>query len=329
MKSLTEYLSYSECDQAQQKLRRYYESNTRIQEEIEKGIILPGIVDIDSHRFLSDSDFFTAVSEYFENLSTVETNKLRERLEKELNAVNDMAIYQPPLVTTTESVSSGIYLYKGKKIDLMIFSIDKFKLKKAKQENGIKGITIQANDIGFLCLKGSGEITTYSLNQKFTDNDGVPDNLTGRCKIDNYKSGTIFFLKRGLHGLTFSKCSKSSTFIAITRKDIHMLTKPQYSVDTFELLGSVHAESLASRIQMASVTLRMLGKNDFIPIMEPFLAHKNLFIRWQAAREIFLTDPKSAFEIFQKLTKDESKVIREAAQICLKEYYGEKNAISN
>lgn len=325
MKNLANYKEFIFNAENQQELRNYYKQNTRIQQEIEREKYFRSLIKLNELLSIKSEslDFTDECAKAFKEISQSDLLKLQERLKKEIKAIKDMAIYQPPIFTTTETASSGIYIYQEENIDVMLFVLDKFNLIKHKSSKGEKGITIQSNDLEILCVSGSGKFKKYSLKEHFNDGDGPPLLFDGDVEEGEYSEGTVISIRKGRDGVTFSECKQASSFISITNKSHPMLVKPQYSVDSLKIIGTVHSEPLASRLQMASITMRMLGVENTIGMLVYLLKHDNLYVRWHIAREIFLTDAALAKPIFKNLMEDPSSQLKEAAEKCLKEFYGE------
>ncbi|GGW83912.1 HEAT repeat domain-containing protein [Alteromonas halophila] len=330
MKNLQGYKAIINDPASQRALRELYENNISLTDEVKNREFMAAFVDLDlSISQRSIGSFESICSTALDNITLQDVAAMTSRIHQEVEAVDDMTIYQPPVFTTDESATSGIYLYKGKNIEVMLFVLDKFNLKAHKQRRTKKGITIQANDLVIQCLSGSGSVSKYTLHEKFSDEHGAPEQFSGVIDTRTYSSGTIMSVRKGQDGITFATCDLPSVFISITETKHTMLVKPQYDIATSRLVGSVHADGLSSRIQMASVMLRMLNVKGTCDLLKPLLESENLYVRWQVAREIFLNDAEKAKTVFEQLTNDTSAQIREASIRCLNEFYGEKYAVNS
>lgn len=102
MKNLANYKEFIFNAENQQELRNYYKQNTRIQQEIEREKYFRSLIKMNELLSIKSEslDFTDECAKAFKEISQSDLLKLQERLKKEIKAIKDMAIYQPPIVNT-------------------------------------------------------------------------------------------------------------------------------------------------------------------------------------------------------------------------------------
>jgi|ETNvirnome_2_130_1030620.scaffolds.fasta_scaffold02414_3 hypothetical protein len=327
VKNLNKYKQVIYNESNQKKLSAYYENSCPLSGEIKQGSFLNALVELDNnYEEVGATCFHTLCKDATNLINSTELDKLKSRLDVELKSITSNPAFSSSIRASDEGAINGFILHRGKNIEVMIFTVDKFNLQLYKATKGVKGFTIHPADTVMFCLDGLGEYQKFSLCSQFDDDLGPPPFYDGNTKIGSYEPKKVINIYKGRDGFTFKSCEKPSYFLSITSLKHNMLVKPQYSVDDNRLLGVTHADNNASRIQMASFLLRMLKVDEAVDVLKPILNNNNLYIRWQIAREIYLLEPKSAKLIFLKLIDDPSAQIREAAVNCLSEFYGEEYA---
>lgn len=319
MKNLYKYRDLISDPNNMEVLISFLNEYSHFSDEVRASTLLPSLRELDKEIKKTNKNFKDIYINYVEKIKKRELHKLVSRINFEISALTKIEAFSPPLRSNHDGTTTGFMLFNGDEIEVIIFSLDKFNLKAHKLKKGVKGISIHPTDSVILCLKGSGKYKKYSLNEKFNDEVGAPEKFEGK----------VIEINKGKDGLTFSNCNTSSLFMSITHKKKTMLVKPQYCVKTNEILGVVHADNNTSRIQVASIMLRMLKVKNTTKILGTLLDSENLYIRWQAAREIFLINKEEAEEIFKEFLNDPSPQIRGAATKCLSEFYGDDYAYKN
>lgn len=329
MKNLYKYRDLISDPNNREVLISFLNEYSHFSDEVRASTLLPSLRDLDKEIKKTNKNFRYIYTHYIEKIKKNELHKLVSRINIEISSLTKIEAFSPPLRSNHDGTTTGFMLFNGDEIEVIIFSLDKFNLKAHKLKKGVKGISIHPTDSVILCLKGSGKYKKYTLNEKFNDEVGAPEKFEGKVIEREYKTGEVIEINKGKDGLTFSNCNTSSLFMSITNKKKTMLVKPQYCVKTNEILGVVHADNNTSRIQVASIILRMLKFKNTTKILPPLLDSENLYIRWQAAREIFLINKEEAEEIFKEFLNDPSPQIRDAATKCLSEFYGDDYAYKN
>ena len=173
-------------------------------------------------------------------------------------------------------------------------------------------------------VKGTGTMEKYCLDEPIDNDQSVPDMFQGGKQEFKYRPGDLISIHGGYDGVTYKSCEMNSLFLCVTPKVKSRIVRPQFDVDSGKLLACIASDSLAPRIQMVTILLREFGVNNSAEIIKPLLKHTNPYVRWHVARELFFTDKEAAKEVFEMLANDKSLVVREGAQECLKEIYGEQ-----
>lgn len=330
MKDFQNHIDSVNDPKAQQKLAKYYEANPSITATIKSAEILPWVRQIEDQLIKTQNADFLDSNWFGANKSKLmsDVNEILNRLCFETELVRDNKLYYSAIYPLSGPATKGIALYQSDTLDVSLLVVSKTELElEKKARKGVRGITILENTMHMFAVKGSGTMEKYCLEQPIDNDESVPDMFNGSKQKFQYQPGDLISIYGGYDGVTYKSCETNSLFLCVTPKVKSRIVRPQYDVDSGKLLACIASDSLAPRIQMVTILLREFDVPNSAEIIKPLLKHKNPYVRWHVARELFFTDKEKAKEVFEMLANDKSPVLREGAQECLKEIYGEETCL--
>jgi hypothetical protein len=129
------------------------------------------------------------------------------------------------------------------------------------------------------CIQGEDDIEVYELIEPFDDDCEPEQEFKGKISLLKVTKGDVIVINSKINGLTFKGEKSNIAFFTITVKKDASFSRPQYCVDSKELLGVISSNHEASRIQVASIALRNLKPEIAAESIEHLSLHPNPYVR--------------------------------------------------
>jgi len=250
-----------------------------------------------------------------------DTQALFDLFAHELELYQKHALYATPVSNFSTGALSSIYIFDGANVRLSLASILPTNLifNKTKKTTKGKGFTVIGYDTVLKFIKSKNTvIEAYEMDQNSEKIEGIPTRLSSAPQIHNLRSGDSLYLPGGQQAMTFISIDGPVTYLDLSVKHTRIPAFPQYRADTKELHGLQCASVESSRLQVMSVALKSMQKQQSVSTLEKLLEHHDYHVRWHVVREIYGISTEAAQPHLRKMAKnDASSQIREAAAIAL------------
>jgi hypothetical protein len=238
--------------------------------------------------------------------------------------------FRPPFHPVSSEIHSGLLLfnYPLLSIALGVSGADALAAKKARP-SGAASIHFTGTVSLFRYLKAGG--ATLS----FWEADPIgPDFIAGsagRCRLTErrpIRDGEEILVDGRSQSFVIEHArSDILYFQAMIRAEPAPLAV-EYDTATLDFVGASSTDEAASRVQMMASLLRLMERDDAVPLVAESLASApHFYTRWHLARELMAMDAEAAFPVLRGLAAaDPHPEVRTAAARALQTFYADELA---
>lgn len=306
------------------KLQDVYKDKMPPEKMILSGILWSWVQDIEKILLQRDGIQLEVIQNLIRKNLESSTLEFKQLIESELDGHNSNGLYMSRVHPNINEFAIGATLYTAEHLEIGISFLDEESIHTRKKTNKEKqtGFYIDASTVLLACIKGSAKLGCWTLGEPISEKN-IPQKFEGNYKEIDISAGEVYTILGAKQGITFLSVDKQAAFIIVKINKGKSSVALQFDSKSYELLATVSTDPVTSRFQVATVALRALQGGEDVELLRHYLQHNNAYVRWHSAREIYLRDSVEAKSVFKQLSKDNSPMVRESANRCLNELYGE------
>lgn len=235
--------------------------------------------------------------------------------------------FRPPLAPVSSDIAVGFILYDEPSVTLSVAvtSADALAVKKSSA-TGPRSIKFSGLGTAFHFIKSGG--ATLSLWEAPAIDRGLSGELSGKCRAAGRRKmedGDRIVLDGSRESFVIEHVEGDMVCLQAV---VHAGSAPlavEYDSRTLEYVGASSTDEAASRLQIMVGLLRVMERNDAIPVIEQLLRDSpHFYTRWQLMRELLAMDAEAALPSLRRLAEtDPHPEVRAAADQTLELFFGE------
>lgn len=235
--------------------------------------------------------------------------------------------FRPPFATIFSDIAMGFILYEEPSITLSI-AVTSADALAAKKSSAVEPGSIKFSGLktAFHFIRSGG--ATLSLWKAPLIDHGFSGDRIGTCRAvgrREMKDGDRIVLDGSRESFVIEHVEGD---ILCMQAVVHAGSPPlsvEYDSRTLEYVGASSADEAASRLQIMVGLLRLMGRNDAIPVIEQLLHDSpHFYARWHIMRELLAMDAEAALPSLRRLAEsDPHPEVRAAANQTLQLFFSE------
>lgn len=234
--------------------------------------------------------------------------------------------FRPPLAPATSDIAVGFILYDEPSVTLSV-AVSSADALAAKKSSAIGPSSIKFSGLGtaFHFIKSGG--ATLSLWEAPVIDHGFSGEQNGKCRAvgrRKMKDGDRIVLDGSRESFVIEHVEGDMLCLQAV---VHAGSAPlavEYDSRTLEYVGASSTDEAASRLQIMVGLLRVMERNDAIPVIEQLLRDSpHFYTRWQLMRELLAMDAEAALPSLRRLAEsDPHPEVRAVAGQTLELFFG-------
>lgn len=324
MKNITYINELLSLKDERKKLVDAYKDTPPVEQRIKTGDFWPWVKEIEELLANDEEIPISKIQQIVHSNIESSALELSKLIHQELSNHKTHQLYMTRVHPNITEFAIGATLYLGVNVEIGITILDEqlVRTRKSNFKEKQTGFYIDASTTILACVDGSAKVGCWTSNEVLTEAN-IPQEFKGSYKESTLTKGKYFTIHAKKQGITFASVTKQAAMIIIKVIKNKSPIALQFDSKNFNLLAVVSSDHETSRFQVASVALRALDSAGDVDILKPYLKNKNSFIRWHTAREIYLRDENHGKAVFKELLNDINPMVRDSAQRCLNELYGD------
>lgn len=237
--------------------------------------------------------------------------------------------FRPPFPRVNSDLSSGLLLFENPEvmITLGVISVDAVAASKLSQR-AATSINFTGVPTLFKFFRG-GEATLSMWEAPPIDASFLAEG-GGQCRLTGYRQiadGDVLFLDGRSETFTIEHARADIVNLqAVIRVDAAPLSI-EYDSRTHEFVGASSTDEAASRIQMMVTLLRLMERDDALPLFEELLQNRHFYTRWHVMREFLAMDAEAALPYLRQMAEaDPHADVRAAARQTIETHFSDEEA---
>ncbi|HEX8216699.1 MAG TPA: HEAT repeat domain-containing protein [Allosphingosinicella sp.] len=247
-------------------------------------------------------------------------------------AAKSDAFFAPPLQMLTSEISSGfaIYTHPALTLTLSVMSVDGLAAKRVAAA-APSSLTFGGRPMLYEFVRSGG--ATISLWEippiaaQFVADD------SGRCVLRERRSiadGERILIDGRRESFVIEHASSDLVFLTAAAQLEAAPVTVEYDSRTLLFAGASSNDEAASRIQMMVTMLRLMEREDAVPLFEQLLDSPAFFTRWHVMREYLALDAEAALPGLRRMAeRDPHPEVRAAAAQTLAAFFDEEPPVND
>lgn len=235
--------------------------------------------------------------------------------------------FRPPLHAMSGEIHTGLLLYHHPdlSIALGVSSVDMLAAKKAGPRGatsiGFSGVTTL-----FRYLKAGG--ATFSFWEAPPITDGFVASQAGKCRFAGRRrieDGEEILIDGRSQSFVIEHAESDMLYFqAMIRPEAAPLAV-EYDSRTLAFVGASSTDEASSRVQMMVSLLRVIGREDALPLIIEALDSPHFYTRWHIMRELLAMDSEAALPLLRRMVaNDPHPEVRAAARQTLGLFFSDE-----
>lgn len=237
--------------------------------------------------------------------------------------------FQPPVVAIVNDVHNAILLFDQPDLSIAL-GVTGADAVAAKKTGAIGPASISFTGYGSLIhfVKAGGATLSFwgapEIGLDFHREISGKCVLTGRRRIEDGE--TLFFDGRS-ETFVFEHVEGDAVFLQATIRAEAGPLVVEYDSATLDYVGASGTDEATSRLQMMSTLLRIMDRQDAVPLLRQTLDSPHFYARWHIMRELLAMDAEAALPDLRAMAAgDPHPDVRAAAAQTLETFFGEEVA---
>jgi hypothetical protein len=234
--------------------------------------------------------------------------------------------FRPPFLPTTSDIHSGILLVHNPdlSIALGISGVEMLAAKKA-DPRGASSIGFSGVTTLFRYLKGGGATLSFweapPIREGFLASQAGKCRLVGRRRIED---GEEIVIDGSYQSFVVEHVSSDMLYFQAMVRTGAAPVAAEYDSKTLAFIGASSTDEASSRVQMMVSMLRVMERDDALPLIAEALASPHFYTRWHVMREMLAMDAEAALpELRRMATGDPHPEVRAAARQTLDMFFAD------
>lgn len=235
--------------------------------------------------------------------------------------------FQPPFISVSSDIHAGLLLFDDPRLSIAVgvTGVDVLAAKKSGKR-GPTSIGFTGLRTLFHFVKSGGATLSFweapAIGPDFVGGEG------GRCRSAGRRTiadGETVAIDGSRESFVIEHVRSDAVYLqAVVRVGAGPLAI-EYDSKTLEFVGASSADEEASRVQMMATLLRMMDRQDAVPVVREALNSPHFFTRWHIMRELLAIDAGAALPELEKMAdKDPHPEVRAAAAETLRAFFGDR-----
>jgi hypothetical protein len=235
--------------------------------------------------------------------------------------------FRLPLRAVSSEVHTGLLLFHHPDLSIVlsVSGVDMLAAKKAGPR-GATSISFPGVTSLFRFLKAGGATLSFWETQPITDrfvaSQAGKCRFTGRRRIEDGEE----ILIDGRHQSFVIEHAEADMlyFQALIRPEAAPLAA-EYDSKTLAFVGASSSDEASSRVQMMISMLRVMGREDALPLIVEALDSPHFYTRWHIMRELLAMDAEAALPPLRRMAAhDPHPEVRAAARQTLELFFADE-----
>ncbi|QPQ55318.1 HEAT repeat domain-containing protein [Allosphingosinicella flava] len=235
--------------------------------------------------------------------------------------------FRPPFGLQASEISKGYVLYDNHQLCILINIISADAVAAKKLLHRGEGTVSFTGFVTLYHYLKSGDATLSLWNAPaINDSFSAPENAVLTVKERRRVADGDSWVMDGRHQSFIIEHADSDIvqLQALVKIDAAPLAV-EYDIKTGVFAGASATDDLSSRIQMMVTLLRLMERDDAVPIIESLLANPHFFVRWHLMREFLAMNADAAFPHLKAMAShDPHPEVRDAAAQTLHLFFSGK-----
>ncbi|WP_106638982.1 HEAT repeat domain-containing protein [Allosphingosinicella vermicomposti] len=232
--------------------------------------------------------------------------------------------FSPPFSAPRTDLSTGIVLFESSPLDITLNVINADALAAKKVANRGKGtIGFPGIVTVYRYLKSGNALLSLweapEAGSDFSAGTAAGPRMTGRRQMSD---GEVWMIDGRRESFIIEHASSDIVQLQAQIKIDSAPLAVEYDVETGALAGATATDEVSSRVQMMVTLLRLMGRDDAVPLIEQFLTNQPFFTRWHLMREFLALNAEAALPHLRRLAlEDPHEEVRDAARQTLETFF--------
>ncbi len=234
--------------------------------------------------------------------------------------------FRPPFNPTGSEIHTGLLIFHHPdlSIALGVSGVDMLAAKKAGSRGatsiGFSGITTL-----FRYLKAGGATISFweapPITEGFLASQSGKCRLVGRRRIED---GEEILIDGRYQSFIVEHASSDMLYFQAMAKPGAAPLAAEYDSKTLAFIGASSTDEASSRVQMMVSMLRVMERDDALPLLAEALASPHFYTRWHVMRELLAMDAEAALPPLRRMaTSDPHPEVRAAARQTLEMFFAD------
>lgn len=232
--------------------------------------------------------------------------------------------FRPPFLPVSSEISVGLLLWEAKNLSIAlgVTGVDSLAAKKAGKR-GPASIGFTGFLTAYKFIKAGG--ATLSFWETDEIGPAFDSVAAGKCRLVERRpliEGETILMDGRRQSFVIEHATSDVVYIqAIARPDAAPLAV-EFDSETLDYVGAASTDEASSRIQMMVTFLRVMDRQDALPIIEEALASPHFFTRWHIMREYLAMDAERALPLLRDMAaNDPHPQVRATAAQTLERFF--------
>lgn len=239
--------------------------------------------------------------------------------------------FRPPFHSLSSTVHTALLLFDNPllSIALGIVGVDKLAAKKlghgGKGSIGFSGLVTK-----FRYLKAGGATLSFweadPLGDDFVASQAGSARFAGQRQLQD---GDELVSDGRRESFVIEHASTDMVYFQAAVRAGRAPVTAEYDRETLQFLGTSSTDEASSRVQIMASVLRVMDRDDALPLMEGQLADTHFYSRWHLMREMLALDAEAALPALKRMAAgDPHPEVRAAATRTLLAFFSDEEEVA-
>lgn len=235
--------------------------------------------------------------------------------------------FRPPFPRVHSDLTAGLVLFEDPAVLIAINAMDVHALAQ-KRLNPEAGTSLTFTGVPTLLKFLRGGDATLTIWEAPEIKGGFDAAHGGQCRIKErlrIADGDTLLIDGRRESFVVDHARSDIVYIHAGLRPEEAPVFVEYDSATHEYVGAASTDEAASRMQMMITLLRMMDRQDALPLFEEVLKSPHFFTRWHVMREFLALDADAALPHLKRLAaSDPHPDVRAAARQTLERFFPEE-----
>ncbi|HEV7660889.1 MAG TPA: HEAT repeat domain-containing protein [Allosphingosinicella sp.] len=235
--------------------------------------------------------------------------------------------FRPPFIPTLSEIHSGLLLFQNPDltIALGVSGVEMLAAKKAGPR-GATSIGFSGVITLFRYLKSGGATLSFweapPITEGFLASQAGKCRLTGRRRIED---GEEIVIDGRYQSFVIEHASSDMLYFQAMIRPESAPLAAEYDSKTLAFVGASSTDEASSRVQMMVSMLRVMERDDALPLIAEALDSPHFYTRWHIMRELLAMDAEAALPPLRRMAAcDPHPEVRAAARQTLDLFFADE-----